>query len=104
MNQVIIIGRLTADPELKYTAGKGTALATFTVAVDDRFDNEHTNFFDVTAWGKTAENICNFFVKGKAIGIVGRLKQERWDNKEGQKRSKVGIVLDSFDFIGKKDE
>ena len=76
-------------------------LASFTIAVDDRGD--YTNFIDCTAWGKTAETIANHFAKGKQIGVSGRLRQDRWE-KDGQKRSKVGVVVENFTFCGKKED
>jgi len=103
VNSVVQIGNLTADPELRYIKDSGKALVTFTIAVNERY-SDHTNFFDCQAWDKTADNIANHFKKGKAIGVTGRLKQERWENKEGQNRSKIIIVVEQFDFIGKKDE
>ena len=102
MNSVNEIGNLTADPELKYLPGKGTAVTTFTIAVNDSF-KDHTNFFDVKAFGKTAENIAKFFEKGKPIGITGKFEQERWEAKDGGKRSKVAIICEQFSFIGKKE-
>ena len=104
MNTITIICRLTADPEVKIVGQgeKAKAVATFTVAVDNRF-NDEASFFDVNAWGKTAEVIANHVTKGQQIGITGRLEQQRWE-KDGQKRSKVIIVCDGFSFCGKKEE
>jgi single-strand DNA-binding protein len=100
MNTVNAIGRFVSDPEFKMAGDK--ELTTFTVAVDERY-GDHTNFFDCQAWGKTAEVIANHFNKGKQIGISGRLKQDRWE-KDGQKRSRVFIVVENFTFCGKKDD
>lgn len=106
MNLVIIRGNLTRDPELRFLP-KGTAIAAFGVAVNRKWTNdagekqEEVTFLDVDAWGKTAETIAQWFRKGSPILITGRLKQETWDDKQtGQKRSKVKIVLDRFEFCG----
>lgn len=106
MNIVIIRGNLTRDVELRYLPN-GTAIGSFGVAVNRKWKDdagnqkEEVSFFDVDAWGKTAETIAQWFRKGSPILITGRLKQETWDDKQtGQKRSKVKIVLDRFEFCG----
>lgn len=106
MNLAIIKGNLTRDPELKYTP-KGTAVCKCAVAVNEVWKNEagdkheRVHFFDIEAWGRTAETIAQYFTKGKPILVQGKLKQDTWDDKEtGQKRSKVKITVDSFEFCG----
>jgi single-strand DNA-binding protein len=106
MNITILKGNLTRDPEVRYLQ-TGTAVATFGVAVNRKWKDDQGNqkeevsFFDVEAWGKTAETVAQWFHKGSPILITGRLKQETWDDKQtGQKRSKVKIVLSQFDFCG----
>ena len=106
MNICIIKGHITRDPEVRYLQ-TGTAIASFGVAVNRKWKSEsgeqkeEVSFFDVDAWGKTAETIAQWFKKGSPILITGRLKQETWDDKQtGQKRSKVKIVLDRFEFCG----
>ena len=106
MNLVILKANLTRDPEVRYLPA-GTAIASFGVAVNRKWKSEsgeqkeEVSFFDVDAWGKTAETIAQWFRKGSPILITGRLKQETWDDKQtGQKRSKVKIVLDRFEFCG----
>jgi len=108
-NQVILIGNLTRDPELRVTP-KGTALCKFGIAVNRTYkdesgnNREEVNFFDIDAWGKQAEVISKFMTKGRPIFIQGRLKQETWDDKTtGQKRSKVVVVLEAFQFIGSRE-
>jgi len=105
-NKVILAGNLTRDPELKYTP-KGSAVASFTLAVNRNWTTEsgekreEVTFIDITAFGKTAEIIGKFFAKGKPILMEGRLKLDQWDDKAtGAKRSKLGVVLESFSFIG----
>jgi single-strand DNA-binding protein len=106
LNSIILIGRLTRDAELKYTAG-GTAITKFSIVVNrrrkvnDRWEDE-ANFFDVTLWGKQGETLKQYLLKGKQICIVGELRQERWE-KDGQTRSRVEIVANSIQLLGGKD-
>lgn len=105
-NKVILAGNLTRDPELKYTP-KGSAVASFGLAINRKWTTEsgekreEVTFVDITAFGKTAEVIEKFFTKGKPMLMEGRLKLDSWDDKAtGAKRSKLGVVLESFSFIG----
>lgn len=95
MNAIQLTGRLTRDPELKYTT-KGTAICKFSIATSEqRGQNEETSFIDCTAWSKTAEGIMQQTKKGQFVFITGRLKQESWEDKTTkQKRSKLGIVVE----------
>jgi single-strand DNA-binding protein len=103
MNKLDMIGNLVKDWELKYLPN-GTALATNTIAVTDGFgDNEKTFFFDLKAFGKTAENLNNFFKKGEKIAISGKITQETWE-KDGKKNSKVVVFVSEFYFITSKSE
>ena len=101
-NRIILIGRLTADPELK-TVGQDTQLCKFTLAVDRRFKNaqgeKETDFINCTAWRKQAEIICQYVKKGHKLAIEGTLQQERWETKEGEKRSTYGVQVDNFTFL-----
>lgn len=106
MNLVILKGNLTRDPELRYTPG-GTAVAACGIAINrvwtDQSGNkkEEVDFFDLNFWGKTAETFSQYFRKGKPILVQGRLKLDQWDDKQtGQKRSKVKVVVDRFEFCG----
>ena len=107
MNNIQILGNMVRDCELKY-AQSGTAIGSFGIAVNKKVKNQSGGyddkamFFDVTAFGKTAENINKYFGKGSRILISGELDFQQWE-KDGQKRSKVGIVCQQFDFIDKKD-
>lgn len=103
MNLVGIIGRLTRDPEARFTPS-GAQVTKFSIAVDTGFgDKKATSFFEVTAWQKTAEFVDKFFKKGAKIAITGRLNQETWtDSKSGEKRSKVVIVAERVDFADSK--
>jgi single-strand DNA-binding protein len=103
LNSVILIGRLTRDAELKYTAG-GTAVCNFSVAVnrsvkkDDAWTDE-ANFFDVTIFGKQGESVNKFLTKGKQISVIGELKQDRWEQ-EGKARSKVHVIVQHVQLLG----
>jgi len=108
MNTVVIMGNMTRDVELKYSQS-GTAIGSFGIAVNEKKKDQSGNyidvpmFFDVTAFGKTAENIQKFFGKGSRILLNGSLDFQQWE-KDGQKRSKVGIKAFSFDFIDRKSD
>lgn len=101
-NRIILIGRLTADPELK-TLSNDISLCKFTLAVDRRFKNaageKETDFINCTAWRKQAEIICQYVKKGHKLAIEGTLQQERWETKEGEKRSSYGVQVDNFTFL-----
>ena len=105
-NVVAVVGRLTRDAEVKYT-GAGMAIASCAVAVNtSRKDaqgnwTDEANFFDVTIFGKTAETLKPYLIKGKQIAVTGHLKQDRWE-KDGQKFSKVSIVADTVELLGDK--
>ena len=107
-NKTLLAGNLTRDPEIKFTA-KGSAIANFTIAHNRKWrteageDKEEVSFIDCVVFGKTAENVAKFFKKGSAIFVEGRLKQESWDDKAtGQKRSKLVVIVESFQFVGGK--
>lgn len=104
-NKVIIAGNLTRDPEVKYV-GSGTACCQMSLAVNRVwYDNnkqkkEETTYVDVTLWGKQAESAGEHLSKGKSVLIEGRLKLDTWDDKQtGQKRSKLGVVAESMQFL-----
>ncbi len=102
LNSVLIEGNLTRDPELSYT-GKGTAVARLGVANNRWFKQENelqkeTSFFEVTVWGHQAEVCEQYLKKGRGIRVVGRLKQDRWQDPEGNPRSKVEIVAEHVEF------
>jgi single-strand DNA-binding protein len=104
-NKVILAGNLTRDPELRYTP-KGLAIAKLGLAVNRRWTNEageqkeDVTFVDVDAFGKQAETIGQYLRKGRPILIEGRLRLDTWDDKQtGQKKSKLGVVLETFQFL-----
>lgn len=103
MNSVTVIGRITNDLEVR-KVGQDLSVLSFSIALNERYgNNDETYFFDVTAWNKQADTIANYFKKGQRIGVSGRLKQERFQDKEGKNRSRVVIILTGFDFIEPKE-
>ena len=104
-NKVILAGNLTRDPELRYTP-KGTAVARLGIACNRKWKSEtgemkeEVTFVDVDAFGKTAETIGQYLKKGRPILIEGRLRYDTWEDKQsGQKKSKLGVVLENFQFL-----
>jgi len=103
INQVILIGRVTRDAELKYTAS-GTALCNFSIAVNRRAKKgdqwtDEASFFDLTLWEKQAENLNKYLVKGTQVAVQGELRQDRWE-KDGQKFSKVQVFVNNLQLLG----
>ena len=104
-NKVILMGNLTRDPELRYTPS-GTAIAKLGLAVNRTWrtetgeNREEVSFIDVDAFGRQAETIGQYLRKGRPILVEGRLKMDSWEDKQtGQKRSKLGVVLENFRFV-----
>jgi single-strand DNA-binding protein len=103
INHVVLVGRLTRNAELKYT-NNGGAVSKFSIAInqrrkkDDQWVDE-AHFFDIVLWGKTAESLNQYLVKGKQVGIEGQLRQNRWEQ-EGQARSKVEIFATNVMLLG----
>lgn len=109
MNKVIIIGRFTRDPEIKYSTGENAnATARFSLAVNRRFKNKEGNydadFINCVAFGKTAEFIEKYFTKGMAIGITGRIQTGSYTNKEGQKVYTTDVVVEETEFVESKNK
>jgi single-strand DNA-binding protein len=103
VNHVVLVGRLTRDAELKYTTN-GFPISTFSLAINRRRKNgeqwvEEANFFDVTLYGKTAEALKAYLVKGKQVAVEGELRQDRWEQ-DGQPRSKVLISANNIQLLG----
>ena len=103
INHVVLVGRLTRDAELKYT-NTGTAICKFSIANnqrrkrDDQWVDE-AHFFDVTLWGKAAEAVSQYLVKGKQVGVEGQLRQSRWEQ-DGQPRIRVEINAANLQLLG----
>jgi single-strand DNA-binding protein len=99
INQVILMGRLTADPEQR-TTSTGKVIASFSIAVDRGGQDDAADFFNVTAWEKLAELVVKYLGKGRRVLVQGRLRQDSWDDKEtGKKRSKVEVVATDVTFL-----
>jgi single-strand DNA-binding protein len=105
-NKVVLVGNLTRDPELRYTP-KGTAIAKIGLAINRVWTNEagekkeEVTFVDVDVFGRTAENVGQYMRKGRPILIEGRLKLDQWDDKQtGQKKSRLGVVAETVQFLG----
>ena len=103
MNKIQIIGRLTADPELRST-GSGVQVCSFTVAVNRRFDREETDFFPVTVWREAAVNCNKFLAKGSQVGVCGSLQIRRYDDKDGIKRTAIDLQADEVEFLSARNE
>lgn len=102
MNKVILIGRLTKDPELKFTPGSGTAVTTLTLAVDNynsKSGEKTADFIPVVIWGKQAENTAQYMSKGSQIAISGRISVRSYDAKDGTKRYVTEVVADTFNGV-----
>ena len=100
MNNVSLIGRLTRDPEVRYTAGTQMAVAKFTVAIDDGFgEKKRTNFIPVTVFGKTAENCEKYLAKGRLVGVQGKIQTGSYTNKDGATVYTTDVVADRVEFL-----
>jgi single-strand DNA-binding protein len=105
LNRVILAGRLTRDPEVRYTPS-GTAVADLGVAISDAYRNrageivEQTCFVDVVVWGRQAETTGEYLSKGSPLLIEGRLQLDQWENQQGEKRSKLRVKADRVQFLG----
>lgn len=109
INRVNITGNLTRDPELRATAG-GTQMLTFGVAVNDRRKNPQTsawedvpNFVDCIVFGSRAEAVSRFITKGSKVAIEGKLRYSSWETKEGQRRSKLEVIVDEIEFMSRSN-
>jgi single-strand DNA-binding protein len=94
INRVVLIGRLTRDPEVRTTT-TGAKVAEFSLAVDKRNKDEGANFFRIKAWGNQAEYVSNYLTKGRLVAIDGRLDWRKWQDKEGQNRETIEVVAES---------
>jgi single-strand DNA-binding protein len=108
INSVVLVGNLTRDPELRHTPS-GTAVTTLRIAVNDRVKRgeEWTDaayYFDVTVWGRTAENCAQYLAKGRPVGVQGKLTWREWDAQDGSKRQSVEVVADNIQFLGSRGE
>ena len=101
MNKVILMGRLTRDPEVRYTTTNNTLVCTFSIAVNRRFRQEgqpDADFFNIVAWSKTGEFCSKYFKKGQQVGIIGRLQTRNYDDKDGKKVYVTEVVAEETYF------
>ena len=107
LNAIIIMGRLTADPELK-TTSSGIFVSTFTVAVDRRYqrqvEEKQTDFIPVVAWRQQAEFVSKYFSKGQMIAVEGSLQSRKFEDKNGNKRTAYDVIADRISFCGSRGE
>ena len=100
MNKVILIGRTTKSPELRYAPGTGTAVCRFTLAVPRAFKKDEADFINCVAFGKIGETIAQYVLKGRQVAISGSIRTGSYDNNLGNKVYTTDVVLDGFEFIG----
>lgn len=105
LNRVILIGRLTRDPELRYVPS-GQPVASFSLAVDRPFTNQagerETDFIDIVAWRKLADQVSQHLSKGRLVAVEGRLQVRTWETQDGQKRKAAEVVADAVRFLDRK--
>ncbi|MFU0824524.1 single-stranded DNA-binding protein [Clostridium sp.] len=102
MNRVVLVGRLTKDPELRFTPGTGRAVASFTLAVNRRFKSQgqpDADFIPIVVWGKTAENTANYVSKGRLVGVSGSIQTRSYEAKDGTRRYVTEVVADEVQFL-----
>ena len=108
MNKVILMGRLTRDPEVRYTQTNNTLVASFALAVNRRFvrqgEERQADFFNIVAWGKQGEFCSKYFKKGQQVGVIGRLQTRNYDDKDGNKRYTMDVVGDNVQFLESKGQ
>ena len=100
MNKVILIGRTTKSPELRYAPGTGTAVCRFTLAVQRAFKKDEADFINCVAFGKIGETIAQYVLKGRQVVVTGSIRTGSYESNSGEKRYTTDVVLDGFEFIG----
>ena len=100
INKVVLLGRLTKDPELRYAPGTGTAVCRFTVAITRQFKKDETDFINCVAFNKAAETITQYITKGRQLAITGSIRTGSYDAQDGTKRYTTDVMVDGFEFIG----
>ena len=99
INKVVLLGRLTKDPELRYAAGSGTAVCRFTLAVSRQFKKDETDFINCIAFNKQGEAIAQYVTKGRQLAVTGSIRTGSYDGQDGVKRYTTDVVVESFEFI-----
>ena len=100
INKVVLLGRLTKDPELRYAAGSGTAVCRFTLAVSRQFKKDETDFINCIAFNKPGETIAQYLTKGRQLAVTGNIRTDSYEGQDGVKRYTTDVVVESFEFIG----
>ena len=102
MNKVILMGRLTRDPEVRYTQTNNTLVASFSLAVNRRFarqgEERQADFINIVAWNKTGEFVSKYFKKGQQVGVIGRIQTRTWDDDQGQKHYITEVIAEETYF------
>lgn len=108
MNKVILMGRLTKDPEVRYTQATNTMVTSFTLAVNRRFvkqgEERQVDFINVVAWNKSAEFVSKYFSKGQQVGVIGRIQTRNYDDEQGVKHYITEVIAEEVYFAGEKKE
>ena len=108
MNNVVLVGRLTRDPELRYIQGSGTPVANFAIAVDREFTGKdgkkETDFIDIQVWGKSAENCANYIGKGSLVAIQGSIRVDSYQDQEGNNRKMTRVNANRVQFLDSKKD
>ncbi len=108
MNKVILMGRLTKDPEVRYTQATNTMVTSFILAVNRRFvkqgEERQADFINVVAWNKTAEFVSKYFSKGQQVGVIGRIQTRNYDDEQGVKHYITEVIAEEVYFAGEKKE
>lgn len=108
MNKVILMGRLTRDPEVRYTQATNTMVTSFTLAVNRRFvkqgEERQADFINIVAWNKTAEFVSKYFSKGQQVGVIGRIQTRNYDDEQGIKHYVTEIIAEEVYFAGEKKD
>ena len=107
MNKTILMGRLTKDPDTRYTQTTNTQVTSFTLAVNRRFVKEgeqQADFINIVAWSKTAEFVSKYFKKGQQVGVIGRIQTRTWDDDQGQKHYVTEVIAEEVYFADSKKE
>ena len=106
MNKVILMGRLTRDPEVRYTQTNNTLVASFSLAVNRRFarqgEERQADFINIVAWNKTGEFCSKYFKKGQQVGVIGRIQTRTWDDEQGQKHYVTEVIAEEAYFADSK--
>lgn len=107
LNHIVLIGRLTRDPELRYTPANGVAVATFTLAVNKRVSQgqqREADFIPIVVWRNQAENSAKYLSKGSLVAVEGRLQIRNYEDKEGQRRTAAEVIAESVQFLDTRDK